>query len=88
MLFITFRWKWEDIKLSKSFCLYLLCRNGWKIMQNIHGTFYHNDNELFVSQFYCIELHWKEKGLKLIQDTHYPDEQGTSFIFECEKPVT
>ena len=46
--------------------------------------FYHNDKELFVSQFIASELHWKEKGLKLIQDTRYPDEQGTSFIFECE----
>jgi len=49
--------------------------------------FYHNDKELFVSQFIASELHWKEKGLRLIQDTRYPDEQSTSFIFECEKPV-
>lgn len=49
--------------------------------------YYHNDNELFVSQFIASELSWEEKGLKLVQETRYPEEQHTSFIFECKEPV-
>ncbi len=49
--------------------------------------FYHNDRELFVSQFIAAELNWKEKGLKLVQQTQFPDEQGTTLTIDCEKPV-
>lgn len=51
------------------------------------NIYYHNNDELFVSQFIASELNWKEKGLKLIQNTSYPEEQGTSFEFVCENPV-
>jgi DUF1680 family protein len=53
---------------------------GWNI-------YYHNDRELFVSQFIASELDWKEKGLKLQQITHYPEQQGTSFEFGNAAPV-
>ncbi len=58
--------------------------NHSKYSKNIY---YHNDEELFVSQFIASELNWKEKGLKLTQNTGYPDEQGTSFKVECDNPV-
>lgn len=58
--------------------------NHAKYPKNIY---FHNDRELFVSQFIASRLNWKEKGLKLTQNTRYPDEQKTAFIFECEKPV-
>jgi uncharacterized protein len=51
------------------------------------NIYYHNDNELFLFQYISSELTWKEKGLTLIQNTNYPEEQGTSLEFKCEKPV-
>jgi hypothetical protein len=51
------------------------------------NIFYHNDNELFVFQFVASELTWKEKGLTVTQNTKYPEEQGTTLEFKCEKPV-
>jgi uncharacterized protein len=51
------------------------------------NIFYHNDNELFVFQFIASELTWKEKGVILTQKTSFPEEQGASFDFKCEKSV-
>jgi len=51
------------------------------------NIFYHNDNALYVSQFIASELTWKEKGVKVTQNTNYPDEQGTSLSVECSTPV-
>ncbi len=51
------------------------------------SVFYHNDTELFVNQFIASELTWEEKGISIIQETNYPDEQGTSLIFSSEKPT-
>jgi len=51
------------------------------------NIFYHNDNELFAFQFIASELTWKEKGLVVTQKTSWPEEQGSLFEFNCEKPV-
>jgi len=51
------------------------------------NIYYHNHAELYVGQYIASELNWKEKGLKVIQQTKYPDEQGSCFSFFCEKPV-
>ncbi|WP_016778856.1 glycoside hydrolase family 127 protein [Anaerophaga thermohalophila] len=58
--------------------------NHSKYPRNIY---FYNDKELFVSQFIASELYWEEKSLKMTQKTDYPDEQNTSFTFECEQPV-
>ncbi|MCX6300899.1 MAG: glycoside hydrolase family 127 protein [Bacteroidia bacterium] len=65
-------------------CIGTGMENHSKYGRNI---FYHNDNELFVFQFIASELNWKEKGLTLIQNTKYPEEQGTTLEFKCENPL-
>nr|WP_321406819.1 beta-L-arabinofuranosidase domain-containing protein [uncultured Carboxylicivirga sp.] len=50
------------------------------------NIYYHNNNELYISQYIASELNWKDKGVKIIQDTQYPDEQGTQLTFKTEKP--
>ena len=65
-------------------CIGTGMENHSKYGRNIY---YHNDNELYVFQYIASELNWKEKGINLIQKTSYPEEQGTSFEFRCEKPV-
>lgn len=49
--------------------------------------YYHNNDELFVSQFIASELNWKDKGVVIRQETAYPDEQGTTFFVDCSQPV-
>jgi len=65
-------------------CIGTGMENHSKYGRNI---FYHNDNELFLFQYIASELTWKEKGIKVIQNTSYPDEQGTSIQFICKEPV-
>jgi uncharacterized protein len=58
--------------------------NHSKYCENIY---FHNNEELFVSQFIASELNWKDKGLTVTQTTKYPEEQGTKLTFSCENPV-
>jgi DUF1680 family protein len=51
------------------------------------NIYFHNDRELFISQFIASELTWKDKGLVVRQETDYPEEQGTTLTLETEKPV-
>jgi DUF1680 family protein len=51
------------------------------------NIFYHNKNELFVFQYIASELIWKEKGTVVSQKTSFPEEQGSTFEFRCEKPA-
>jgi DUF1680 family protein len=65
-------------------CIGTGMENHSKYGRNI---FYHNDNELFLFQFIASELNWKEKGLIVTQNTKFPEEQGTTLLFSCEKPL-
>lgn len=58
--------------------------NHSKYSKNIY---YHNNHELYVSQYIASELNWAGKGLKLTQHTNYPEEQGTTLEFDCENPL-
>jgi DUF1680 family protein len=52
------------------------------------SIYYHADGKaLFLNLLIASELDWKEKGLKLRQDTRYPDEPTTKLTFACDKPV-
>jgi len=65
-------------------CIGTGMENHAKYRKNIY---YHNNDELYLFQFIASELGWKEKGLTITQDTRYPEEQGTTLGFKCEKPV-
>lgn len=49
------------------------------------NIYYHNNEELYVVQFIASELTWKDKGLKLTQQTGFPDEQATKLTINTEK---
>ena len=65
-------------------CIGTGMENHSKYGRNI---FYHNNDELFLFQFIASELTWKKKGITVTQNTRYPEEQGTTLDFKCEKPV-
>lgn len=64
-------------------CIGTGMENHSKYGRNIY---YHNDKDLYVFQYIASQLDWKEKGITLIQKTHYPEEQGTEFEFLCKSP--
>jgi len=49
--------------------------------------FHEGDKVLYVNLFIASELTWAERGLKLRQETRYPDEDRSRLRFACEKPV-
>lgn len=51
------------------------------------NIFFHNNDELFVSQFIAAELNWKEKRLKVRQETEFPNKQASKLIISCEETV-
>lgn len=46
----------------------------------------HTDNDLFVNLFVASELDWKEKGLKLKQETSFPHEERTKLTLTLDQP--
>ncbi|MBN1417016.1 MAG: glycoside hydrolase family 127 protein [Bacteroidales bacterium] len=51
------------------------------------NIYYHNNDEIYVSQFIASEVNWRDKGVFIKQETAYPEEQGTSFTVDCQDPV-
>lgn len=46
------------------------------------GIYYHNDQTLYVNLFIPSELDWKPKGLKIKQETSFPETDKTTISFE------
>ena len=51
------------------------------------NIFFHNDKELYISQYIASELKWEDKGLDLVMETTYPDEQGATIGFKNTEAV-
>jgi DUF1680 family protein len=52
------------------------------------SIFFRSDKDtLYVNLFIASELNWKEAGIKVRQETRYPDEGSTKLIFNCDRPV-
>ena len=45
------------------------------------NIYYHNEDELYASQYIASTVNWEEKGVQMSQNTNYPEEQGTNFTF-------
>ena len=52
------------------------------------SIYFHDDANLYVNLFIASELTWKDKGMKVRQETRFPEEPKTRFVISCEEPVT
>jgi DUF1680 family protein len=48
------------------------------------SIYFHTGDTLYVNLFIASELDWQDKGLRLRQDTAFPEEPGTTLVFEVE----
>ena len=48
----------------------------------------YRNSDLFVNLFIPSTLHWREKGIELIQNTNFPDEEKTELIINPSKKQT
>jgi DUF1680 family protein len=51
------------------------------------SIYFHNDQSLFVNLFIPSTLAWRDKGVTLRQETKFPDQQTSHFVFRCDHPV-
>ncbi len=51
------------------------------------SIYFHNDRQLYVNLFIGSELNWKEKAIKVRQESRYPEEQRSSLTVSCQKPL-
>lgn len=51
------------------------------------AIYYHNTDELYINLFIPSELNWKEKGMKLRQETRFPENGAVVMAIAAEKPV-
>jgi DUF1680 family protein len=51
------------------------------------SIYWHDASGLYVNLFVASELEWKEKGLKLRQETKFPDEPRTTLAVTAARPV-
>ncbi|MCY2991545.1 MAG: glycoside hydrolase family 127 protein, partial [Planctomycetota bacterium] len=49
--------------------------------------FHDGDKSLYVNLFIASELNWKARGLKLRQETKYPEEPASRLTLTCEQPL-
>jgi len=49
--------------------------------------YFHDDSSIFVNLYIASELKWPEKGIRILQQTSFPEEQGTTLLLSTEKPV-
>jgi len=61
---------------------------GAEEFSKFNDSIYFHDNEgVYVNLFIASELNWPGKGVRLIQDTNFPEQQGTRLTVQAEKPV-
>lgn len=51
------------------------------------NIYFHNNNDLYLFQYIASEVDWREKGVKIRQETNFPQEQGTTIYVSVDKPV-
>jgi DUF1680 family protein len=49
------------------------------------SIYFHDDDSIYVNLFIGSEVDWKEKGVRLVQDTNFPEEEGTALTVKAAK---
>jgi uncharacterized protein len=74
---------------AKPFDSFWCCNGtGAEEFSKLTNTIYfHDENSLFVNLYITSEVSWPEKGIRLTQQTSFPEEEGTTLLMAAEKPV-
>ena len=51
------------------------------------SIYFHNESQLYVNEFIGSELDWKEKGMKVRQESRFPEEEQSRLTLRCAAPV-
>lgn len=79
-------WKYYNSALNSFWCC---TGTGAEEFAKFADTIYfHDDHGIFVNLFIASELNWPEKGVRLRQETKFPEQEGTSLIVHTDRPTT
>ena len=51
------------------------------------SIYFHDASRLYINLFIPSELDWREKGVRIRQETGFPDEEATRLRIEADRPV-
>ena len=51
------------------------------------SIYFHDDDGLYVNLFIPSEVHWMEKGVRIRQETNFPEVAETTLRVSCDKPA-
>jgi uncharacterized protein len=51
------------------------------------SIYFHDAEAIYVNLFVPSEVNWAEKGVRIRQETKFPDQQSTTLVVSAEKPV-
>jgi DUF1680 family protein len=49
--------------------------------------YFHDDDSLYVNLYIDSQLEWAEKGLRIKQETRFPEQQGTTIAITANRPI-
>jgi DUF1680 family protein len=49
--------------------------------------YFHDGSSIFINLYIASELNWTEKGIRITQQTSFPEEQGTTLLVSTPRPV-
>ncbi len=49
--------------------------------------YFHDDNAIFINLYVASVVDWPEQGIRIWQQTSFPEEQGTTLMISAAKPV-
>src|SRR5271157_1001295 len=52
------------------------------------SIYFHDDRGIYVNLFIASQLDWKEMGVKVVQQTAFPEEESTTLTISTPKPIS
>ncbi len=77
-------WKLFGAPLNDFWCC---TGSGSESFARLGESRYFHDDGLYVNQYVASELDWKEKGVRVLQDTRFPHEDTVRLTLRVERPV-
>ena len=79
------QWKVHFVPHQGYFCC---CGTGLENFSKLgEGFYFHNEQSMWVNLFFASEVNWREKGIKVRQETRFPEEPWSRLIIQAKSPA-
>jgi DUF1680 family protein len=78
-------WKYYNSRYDSFWCC---TGTGAEDFAKFNNTiYYHDDHGIYVNLYIASEVNWPEKGVRLRQETRFPEQEGSAFVIQADHPV-